>query len=93
MQTNLSSSTAVLLEIKRLTEKREYLRLLTSLTNYKDCALIFTASHKFEGSTFQSIRQEDIPFNLANEFKMLIEDAISDYNSDIATLKEHLKNI
>ena len=93
MQTNLSSSTAVLLEIKRLTEKREYLRLLTSLTNYKDCALIFTASHKFEGSTFQSIRQEDILFNLANEFKMLIEDAISDYNSDIATLKEHLKNI
>lgn len=93
MQKNLSSTTAVLLEIKRLNEKREYLRLLTSLTNYSDCALIFTASHKFEGSTFQSIRQEDIPFNLANEFKMLIEDAISDYNSDIATLKEHLKNI
>jgi hypothetical protein len=34
-----------------------------------------------------------MPFNLANEFKMLIEDAIADYNSDIAALNEHLKNI
>lgn len=93
MQKKLSSSTAVLLEIKRLTEKREQLRLLSSLTNYSDCALIFTASHKFEGSTFQSVRQEDIPFNLANEIRMIIEDAIADYNSDIATLTQHLKNI
>jgi len=93
MQKNLSSTSAVLLEIKRLNEKREYLRLLSSLTNYSDCALIFTASHKFEGSTFQSIRQDDIPFNLANEIRMIIEDAIADYNSDIATLNQHLKNI
>jgi hypothetical protein len=93
MQKNLSSETAVLLEIKRLNEKREYLRLLSSLTNYKDCAIIFTASHKFEGNTFVSLREENLPFNLANEIKMLIEDAISDYNSDIATLNQHLKNI
>ena len=93
MQTNLSSTTAVLLEIKRLNEKRDYLRLLASLTNYKDCAMIFTASHKFEGSTFQSVRQEDFPFDMAQEFRMLIEDAIANYNSDIATLTEHLKYI
>ena len=93
MQTNLSSTTAVLLEIKRLNEKRDYLRLLASLTNYKDCAMIFTASHKFEGSTFQSVRQDDFPFDMAQEFRMLIEDAIANYNSDIATLTEHLKYI
>jgi len=93
MQTNLSSTTAVLLEIKRLNEKRDYLRLLASLTNYKDCAMIFTASHKFEGSTFQSVRQDDFPFDMAQEFRMLIEDAIANYNSDIATLNEHLKYI
>jgi hypothetical protein len=93
MQKNLSSTTAVLLEIKRLNEKRDYLRLLASLTNYKDCAMIFTASHKFEGSTFQSVRQDDFPFDMAQEFRMLIEDAIANYNSDIATLTEHLKFI
>jgi hypothetical protein len=55
--------------------------------------MIFTASHKFEGSTFQSVRQEDFPFDMAQEFRMLIEDAIANYNSDIAALSEHLKNI
>ena len=93
MQKNLSSTTAVLLEIKQLTDKREYLRLLSSLTNYRDCAMIFTAAHKFEGSTFISIRQENFPFDMAKEFKMLIEDAIANYNSDLAALNQHLKNI
>jgi hypothetical protein len=93
MQKNLSSETAVLLEIKQLINKREYLRLLSSLTNYSDCALIFSASHHFQGATFQRITQDEMPFNLANEFKILIEDAIADYNSDIAALNEHLKNI
>ena len=93
MQKNLSSTSAVLLEIKRLTEKRDYLRLLCFLTNYKDCAMIFTASHKFKGSTFQSVRQEDFPFDMAQEFKMLLEDAIANYNSDLASLNQHLKNI
>lgn len=93
MQKNLSSETAVLLEIKRLTAKREYLRLLLSLSNYKDCAMVFTASHKFEGSTYQSVRQDDFPFNMAQEFRMLLEDAVANYNSDIATLSEHLKNL
>jgi hypothetical protein len=93
MQKNLSSTTAVLLEIKRLNQKRDHLRLLSSLTNYQDCAMIFTASHKFEGSTFQSVRQEDFPFDMAEEFRMLIEDAIANYNSDIAALSGHLKNI
>jgi hypothetical protein len=93
MQKNLSSSTAVLLEIKQLTQKRDYLRLLTSLTNYKDCLMIFTASHKFEGSTFYRVRQEDFPFDMAQEFRMLLEDAIANYNSDIASLNQHLKTI
>ena len=93
MQKNLSSVTAVLLEIKQLTEKRDYLSLLCSLTNYKDCAMIFTATHKLEGATYQSIKQKNFPFDLAKEFKMLMEDAIANYNSDLASLNQHLKNL
>ena len=93
MQKNLSSQTAVLLEIKQLTEKRDYLRLLASLTNYKDCTMMFQASSKFEGSSYYFVRQENFPFKMDQEFRMLLEDAIANYNSDIATLNQHLKNI
>jgi hypothetical protein len=93
MQKNLSSQTAVLLEIKQLTEKRDYLRLLASLTNYKDCTMMFQASSKFEGSSYYFVRQENFPFNMDQEFRMLLEDAIANYNSDIATLNQHLKNL
>ena len=55
--------------------------------------MIFTASHKFEGSTFYRVRQEDFPFDMAQEFRMLLEDAIANYNSDIASLNQHLKTI
>jgi hypothetical protein len=93
MQKNLSSQTAVLLEIKQLTEKRDYLRLLASLTNFKDCTMMFQASSKFEGFSHYFIRQENFPFKMDQEFRMLLEDAIANYNSDIATLNQHLKNI
>ena len=93
MQKNLSSTTAVLLEIKQLTEKRDYLRLLASLTDYKDCTMMFQASSKFEGSSYYFVRQENFPFKMDQEFRMLLEDAIASYNSDLATLNQHLKNI
>jgi len=93
MQKNLSSESAVLLEIKQLIEKRDYLRLLASLTNYKDCTMMFTASHKFEGSSFHFVRQEHFPFQMDQEFRMLLEDAIASYNCDLAALNQHLKNI
>jgi len=93
MQKNYSSTKAVLLEIKQLTEKRDYLRLLFSLTNYKDCAMMFSAADHIEGRGFHFVRQEHFPFNMAQEFKMLLEDAIANYNSDIASLNQHLKTI
>jgi folylpolyglutamate synthase/dihydropteroate synthase len=93
MQKNLSSTKAVLLEIKQLTDKRDYLRLLFSLTNYKDCTMMFSAFHEIEGRQFHFVRQEHFPFNMAQEFQMLLEDAIANYNSDIAALNQHLKNI
>jgi hypothetical protein len=93
MQKNLSSVNAVLLEIKQLTEKRDYLRLLVSLTNFKDCTMMFQASSKFEGASFYFVRQENFPFKMDQEFRMLLEDAIASYNSDIASLNQHLKNI
>jgi hypothetical protein len=93
MKKNLSSETAVLLEIKQLIEKRDYLRLLLSLTNYQDCTLMFSASSKFEGSTYHFVRQENFPFKMDQEIRMLLEDAIASYNSDLASLNQHLKNI
>jgi len=93
MQKNYSSTKAVLLEIKQLTEKRDYLRLLFSLTNYKDCTMMFSAVDHIEGRGFHFVRQEHFPFNMSQEFQMLLEDAIANYNSDIASLNQHLKNI
>lgn len=93
MQKNLSSSTAVLLEIKQLNEKRDYLRLLLQLSNYADCVMMFQASHKFEGASHYFVRQEHFPFDMVQEFKMLLEDAIASYNSDLAALNQHLKTI
>jgi len=93
MQKHLSSSKAVQHEIKVLIEKRDYLRLLSSLTSYQDCTLMFSASHQIEGRGFHFVRQEHFPFNMAQEFQMLLEDAIANYNNDIAALNQHLKNI
>lgn len=93
MQKNLSSTKAVQFEIKQLIQKRDYLRLLSSLTSYQDCTMMFSASHEIEGRGFHFVRQEHFPFNMAQEFKMLLEDAIANYNSDIAALDQHLKNI
>ena len=93
MQKNYSSSKAVQQEIKLITDKRNYLCILSSLTNYKDCEMMFSATDHIEGSGFHFVRQEHFPFNMAQEFKMLLEDAIANYNSDIATLNQHLNNI
>jgi ribosomal protein L22 len=93
MQKNLSSTKAVKFEIDQLIQKRDYLRLLISLTNYKDCTMMFSASNEIEGRGFHFVRQEHFPFNMAQEFKMLLEDAIANYNSDIAALDQHLKII
>jgi hypothetical protein len=54
---------------------------------------MFQASSKFEGASYYFVRQENFPFKMDEEFKMLLEDAIVNYNSDIATLNQHLKNI
>ena len=93
MQKNLSSVKAVQQEIKLLINKRNYLTLLLSLKNYKDCVMMLSASHEIEGRGFHFVRQEHFPFDMEKEFRMLFEDAISNLNSDIATLELHLKSL
>jgi hypothetical protein len=90
---HLSSETAVLLEIKQLTEKRDYLRLLCSLTEFESCAFMFYARNRHNVQSHYFVRQEHFPFNMEQEFRMFFEDAIANINHDIATLNHHLKNI
>jgi hypothetical protein len=54
---------------------------------------MFQASSKFEGSSYYFVRQENFPFKMDQEFRMLLEDAIASYNCDLAALNQHLKNI
>jgi len=54
---------------------------------------MFSASSKFEGSTYHFVRQENFPFKMDQEIRMLLEDAVASYNSDLAALNQHLKNI
>lgn len=90
MQINLSSRKAVQFQIDQLIKKRDYLRLLSSLTSYQDCTLMFSASHKIEGRGFHFVRQDNFPFILEKEFRILLDDAIETYNSDIAAYHQHL---
>jgi hypothetical protein len=55
--------------------------------------MMFSGADQIEGRGFHFVRQEHFPFNMAQEFKMLLEDAIANYNNDIASLNQHLKNI
>ena len=40
-----------------------------------------------------SITNDMIPFNLPNEIGNILEDSIDQFNKDIASLNQHLKNL
>lgn len=93
MQNDLTNKNAVLNDIKQLTQKREYLHSLCSLTGYNDCCFLFVNTDKTIGTNKIYLTQENLPFNLEQEIKLLMLDAIEQYDRDIASLNEHLKTL
>lgn len=93
MENYLSSKKAVIHSIDQLTQKRDHLLLIRSFKNFKDCSIMFFGTDPQGVSKFNVLRNDHLPFYLADEFKNIIEDAIETYNFDIASLTLHLKNI
>lgn len=89
MKLNLpSTSSGVLLEIKRLSNKKENLETIFSLTKFSNVKILFTANDQ------PVILDADmLPFHLPTELFNLLEDSIDQYDKDLETLKFHLKNI
>jgi hypothetical protein len=89
MKLNLpNTSSGVLLEIKRLSNKKENLETIFSLTKFSNVKILFTANNQ------PVILDADmLPFHLPTELFNLLEDSIDQYDKDLETLKFHLKNI
>lgn len=89
MKLNLpNTSSGVLLEIKRLSNKKENLETIFSLTKFSNVKILFTANDQ------PVILDADmLPFHLPTELFNLLEDSIDQYDKDLETLKFHLKNI
>lgn len=89
MKLNLPNTTSgVLLEIKRLSNKKELLETIFSLTKFSNVKILFTANDQ------PVILDADmLPFHLPTELFNLLEDSIDQYDKDLETLKFHLKNI
>ena len=89
MKLNLpNTSSGVLLEIKRLSNKKENLETIFSLTKFSNVKILFTANDQ------PVILDSDLlPFHLPTEVFNLMEDAIEQYEKDLMTLKFHLKNL
>lgn len=91
---NLSSQSALLSEIKKLSESRNSLMAIRSHVNFKNVRIFFNATDPVANfERMICISDLSVPFLLSNEVKNLIEDAIEDYTRDIATLNLHLKNL
>lgn len=89
MKTNLPhTESGVLLEIIRLTNKKEILQQIFNYTNFKNVKILFDANNH------PVILDSDLlPFHLPTEVFNLMEDAIEQYEKDLMTLKFHLKNL
>lgn len=89
MNLNLPNTTSgVLLEIKKLSNKKENLETIFRYTNFSNVKILFTANNQPV-----IIDAEMLPFHLPTELFNLIEDSIDQYEKDLETLKFHLKNI
>ena len=78
----------VLLEIKKISDKKNLLETLFSRPQFSNVKIFFTSNDQL------TILDSDmLPFHLPTEVFNLIEDSIVQYDKDLETLKFHLKNI
>ena len=89
---SLSNTNAVLLEIKKIVRKKEKLVEIYKLTQFRDVSILFTATDKAEIQMIH-ITNDMLPFHLPNEIVNILEDSIDQYDKDISSLNQHLKNL
>ena len=91
--TLLSNTNAVLLEIQKIVRKKETLELIYQLTPYRNVAILLSATSKNGVEQMIWITNDMLPFHLPNEIANILEDSIEQYNKDISSLNQHLKNL
>lgn len=89
---SLSSTNAVLLEIQKIVRKKEKLVEIYKFTQYRDVSILFTASDNAEIKMVH-ITNDMLPFHLPNEIINIIDDSIEQFDKDISSLNQHLKNL
>ena len=89
---SLSSTNAVLLEIQKIVRKKEKLVEIFKLTQYRDVSILFTATDNAIIKMVH-ITNDMMPFHLPNEIANILEDSIDQYDKDISSLNQHLKNL
>ena len=89
---SLSSTNAVLLEIQKIVRKKDKLVEIFALTQYRDVSILFTATDNTEIKMVH-ITNDMLPFHLPNEIINIIDDSIEQYDKDISSLNQHLKNL
>ena len=83
----------VLLEIKAIQEKINFLERVLEYPDILGIRIYFDAKDKFCRNHFVCIDQSNIPFNLQQELRQLLEDSANHYLNDIQTLNYKLELI
>ena len=90
---SLSSTNAVLLEIQKIVRKKETLEQIYQFTQYRNVAILFSSTNKNGSEQMIWLTNDMLPFHLPNEIANILEDSIDQYNKDISSLNQHLKNL
>jgi len=90
---SLSSTNAVLLEIQKIVRKKETLEQIYQFTQYRNVAILFSSTNKNGAEQMIWLTNDMLPFHLPNEIANILEDSIDQYNKDISSLNQHLKNL
>jgi hypothetical protein len=89
---SLSNTNAVLLEIQKIVRKKDKLVEIYKLTQYRDVSILFTANELAEIKMIH-LTNDMLPFHLPSEIINILEDSIDQYDKDISSLNQHLKNL
>ena len=90
---SLSNTNAVLLEIQKIVRKKELLEQIYQFTQYRNVAILFSSTNKNGAEQMIWLTNDMLPFHLPNEIANILEDSIDQYNKDISSLNQHLKNL
>ena len=90
---SLSSTNAVLLEIQKIVRKKETLEQIYQFTQYRNVAILFSSTNKNGAEQMIWLTNDMLPFHLPNEIANILEDSIDQYNKDISSLNQHIKNL